>query len=244
MLMLIINADDLGMDRLTTDRILDCFRHKRISNTTAMMFMGDSERSAEAAMSCHLPVGLHLNFTKPFDARYVTSTLRDYHNTLVKYFTGVKHARIIYNPFIRRHVDYCFKAQFEEFERLYGKPPTHIDGHHHVHLTANLMFSYLIPSATKIRRNVSFSKKKSFFSNWWRSLIDKIIKKRFQTTDLFLGLYSYVDAIDILSMIEKTNDCSVEFMVHPGLLPEYDFLISDRFAEIIQGAKMSSYDAL
>ena len=35
--------------------------------------------------------------------------------------------------------EYVVQAQLEEFERLYGKPPARIDGHHHMHLCANVL---------------------------------------------------------------------------------------------------------
>jgi len=243
--MLIINADDWGMDTATTDRILNCFRNGRITSATAMMFMVDSERSAELALLHRLPIGFHLNFTQPFSHHCVPSKLKNYHNTLVKYFTKIRYARIIYNPLIWRQIDYCFKAQYAEFERLYENSPTHIDGHHHIHLCANLMFSTIIPRGMKIRRNVPFSKKEKNFVNWWwRSLIDKIIRDRFITTDFFLGLYGNVSESDVLAKLNMVNNYNVEFMVHPGLPEEYNLILSDRYARIIQGVAKGSYEVI
>jgi len=242
---LIINADDLGIDTATTDRILNCFRDGRITSSTTMMHMEDSERSAELARASNLPIGLHLNFTKPLSTHYIKSTLKTRHDTLVRYFTRVRFARIIYNPLIQRQVEYCFKAQYAEFERLYGKSPTHIDGHHHIHLCANLMFSTIIPRGMKIRRNVPFSKKERNFVNWaWRSLIDSIIQHKFVTTDFFLGLYSNVCEIDILAKVSLARNYNVEFMVHPGMPEEYNFIMSDRYAHIIQNVPKGSYESL
>jgi len=44
---LIINADDWGCDRGATDRTLDCIMRGTVSSVSAMVFMADSERSAE-----------------------------------------------------------------------------------------------------------------------------------------------------------------------------------------------------
>ncbi|MBW1938539.1 MAG: ChbG/HpnK family deacetylase [Deltaproteobacteria bacterium] len=243
--MLIINADDWGMDTATTDRILSCFKNGKITSTTAMMFMEDSERSSELARLNNLPIGLHLNFTKPFTTKYITSRLKDYHNTLVAYFTKSKYARIIYNPKIQCQVEYCFKAQLAEFERLYGKFPTHIDGHHHIHLCSNLIFSKIIPSGMKIRKNFSFSKKeKNFINRAYRASIDLIIKHRFLSTDFFYSLNSHVNESDILKKLNRARDSYVELMVHPVMPEEYNFIMSARYARIIHSVVKGSYETL
>ena len=66
--MLIINADDWGRSVAETDAALKCFRERRITSVSAMVFMGDSERAAELAKENKLDVGLHLNFTDRFTA--------------------------------------------------------------------------------------------------------------------------------------------------------------------------------
>lgn len=243
--MLIINADDWGKDRKTTDNISICFKNDRITSATAMMFMDDSKRSAELAQAQNLPVGLHLNFTKSFFARNVTSDLKSRHNRLVKYFTRSKYARIIYNPLIQRQVEYCFKAQLEEFQRLYDKNPTHIDGHHHIHLCSNLIFSSIIPRGAKMRRNFSFSKReKSMVNRAYRGLIDRIIKIRFITTDFFYALNSRCNESDIIEKLSRIHDYNVEFMVHPGIHEEYTFIMSDEYEKIIKGIAKGSYESL
>jgi len=245
--LLIINADDLGMDAVTTDRILNCFINGRITSSTAMMFMEDTERSSELARLNNLPIGLHLNFTKPFTTKYINSRLKDYHNTLVAYFTKSKYSRIIYNPKIQYQVEYCFKSQLTEFERLYGKSPTHIDGHHHIHLCSNLIFSKIIPSGIKIRKNFSFSKKeRNFINRGYRGLIDRIIKTRFLSTDFFYALNSHVNEPDILEKLSRASNSCVEFMVHPGTYEEYTFIMDmgNMYERIIQGVDRGSYESL
>ena len=64
--MLIINADDWGLYPFATDRILSCRENKWVASTSAMMFVADSERSAERRLNGGLEIGLHLNFTDRF----------------------------------------------------------------------------------------------------------------------------------------------------------------------------------
>jgi len=243
--MLIINADDWGKDEKTTDNICICYKNARISSTTAMMFMEDSERAAKLALENNFDVGLHLNFTELFTSKDVDNKLLEYQRILINFFTSCKYARILYNPIIKKQLEYSFRAQYDEFLKLYAKPPTHIDGHHHIHLCSNLMFAAIIPSGTKIRRNFSFSKgEKGIVTRTYRGLIDRIIESRFLSTDFFYKLDRHVKKSEILEKLSHASDSCVEFMVHPGLPEEYAFIMSDKYKEIIQNAAMGSYEAL
>src|SRR5579863_5715924 len=61
--LLIINADDWGVNREATDRTLDCVLRKTVSSASAMVFMEDSERAAQLALEAGVDTGLHLNLT-------------------------------------------------------------------------------------------------------------------------------------------------------------------------------------
>src|SRR5579863_9771612 len=56
---LIVNADDWGWDRETTDRTLNCFLEGSLSSVSAMVFMQDSERAARLARQHGIDAGLH-----------------------------------------------------------------------------------------------------------------------------------------------------------------------------------------
>lgn len=45
--MLIINAEDFGMNRLATDRMLYCYKKGTVLSTSVMVFMEDSQRAAD-----------------------------------------------------------------------------------------------------------------------------------------------------------------------------------------------------
>ena len=61
--LLILNGDDWGANRESTDRILDCHRARRLTSTSAMVYMADSSRAAGLSREHSVPVGLHLNLT-------------------------------------------------------------------------------------------------------------------------------------------------------------------------------------
>jgi hypothetical protein len=64
--------------------------------------------------------------------------------------------QLLYNPFLRETFASSYRAQVEEFMRLFEKLPSHIDGHHHMHLCANLLLSKSIPAGMRLGRNFSF----------------------------------------------------------------------------------------
>jgi predicted glycoside hydrolase/deacetylase ChbG (UPF0249 family) len=163
--MLIITADDYGKTRHATDSILKCFSSKRITSASAMVFMGDSERAASLAFKASLEIGLHLNFTEPFNAYNVTPKLREHQNKVLSYLAKHKLAQVIYNPFLADSFKFLFLAQQEEFVRLYGKFPDHYNGHHHMHLCTNMLASNIIPKGTRIRGTFTFTHgEKNYFN--------------------------------------------------------------------------------
>jgi hypothetical protein len=54
---LIINADDWGRDDRTTNRILECFQRRVLSSASGMVFMEDSERTANITQDQGLDIG-------------------------------------------------------------------------------------------------------------------------------------------------------------------------------------------
>ena len=172
--MLIINADDCGRSVAETDAALRCYQRKRITSVSAMVFMEDSERAAEVAKEQNPNVGLHLNFDERFTGNRVPATLQDYHDETARFLTRNKCSQLLYNPFLRREFAYSYHAQAEEFVRLFGKHPSHIDGHHHMHLCAHVLLGNMIPAGTKLRRNFSsWPLEKSCLNRAYRALVDR-----------------------------------------------------------------------
>src|SRR5678815_3640760 len=118
--MLIVNADDLGRLRTVTDAVAACYAQKRITSTSVMVFMEDSERAAELALSSGMDVGLHINLSERFSGKSVPSRLRDGHDQICRFLTASKYALLLYHPMLAEKFRYAFEAQCAEFQRLYG----------------------------------------------------------------------------------------------------------------------------
>src|SRR5689334_25065042 len=137
--MLIVNADDLGRDQSTTDAILACYQNARITSTSAMVFMEDSERAAHLALRSGIDVGLHINLSERFTAADISSELRSSHDRICRVLRASKYALLFYRPWLCRHFRLVYEAQHREFFRLYGRAPSHFDGHQHMHLASNIL---------------------------------------------------------------------------------------------------------
>jgi len=228
--MLIINADDYGRSIAETDAALMCYQSARLTSASAMMFMGDSERAAELASQNELEVGLHLNFTERFAGKNVPAKLTDYQDRLARYLKRNKYSQLFYNPLLCAGFSYSYRAQAEEFERLFGKKPSHIDGHHHMHLCANMLLSNLIPPGMKIRRNFSFfSGEKNWLNRAYRSLVDRWLASRYQLTDYFFDLTQCIQSRKLNRVKTLARSSNVELMTHPIVSTETKYLLSDEF---------------
>src|SRR5262249_51324289 len=136
---LIINADDWGLDRETTDRIQECAAKRVISLASGMVFMADSERAAALAREQSIDIGLHLNLTQGFSGQNVSAQLREHHGRVAGFLLRHRLAQIVYHPGLAGSFKYVVNAQLDEFHRIYGEAPRRIDGHHHMHLCANVL---------------------------------------------------------------------------------------------------------
>ena len=140
-----------------------------------MVFMGDSKRAAKLAKDHQLDdVGLHLNFSEEFMDASCPEALKEHHRRIVRFLRRNKYAQLLYNPLLRKAFACSYRAQMEEFARLFEKLPSHVDGHHHMHLCANLLLSRPMPAGTRVRRNFSFwPGEKSPLNRAYRALVDR-----------------------------------------------------------------------
>jgi chitin disaccharide deacetylase len=243
--MLIINADDWGRNKTTTDNSLVCFKNGRITSVSAMVFMEDSQRSAELALEHGLDAGLHLNFTSKFDQNITSSKLLECQQRITAFLQKNKYCFLFYNPILRGEFHYIFSAQYEEYIRLYHKKPTHIDGHHHMHLCTNVLLQRLIPSGSKVRRNFSFTLgEKRMINRLYRSFVDRWLQRRYQCTDFFFSIEPMHKSDRLRGIVELSLVHNVELMVHPEKQDEYRYLLSTEYMEIIRNKKIGSFRTL
>jgi chitin disaccharide deacetylase len=240
--MLIINADDWGRSAAETDVALSCYRESRITSVSAMVFMKDSSRAAELANENQLNVGLHLNFSETFTDSRCPAKLKDCHGRIVRFLTRNKYSQLLYNPFLRQDFSYSYAAQAEEFERLFGKSPSHVDGHHHMHLCGNILLSGIIPAGTRMRRNFSFwPGEKNRLNRTYRAFVDRWLSRRYKLADYFFDLSQSIREKKLDRVIDLARSNKVELMTHPIVQTESEYLTSDEFELMLQRVEVGGY---
>jgi predicted glycoside hydrolase/deacetylase ChbG (UPF0249 family) len=219
---LIVNADDWGRDRQTTDRTRECIDCRSVSSVSAMVFMEDSERAAGMAREKGIDAGLHLNLTAPFSGKNLSTELVRHHTKVISYLRKHRLARTIFHPGLARSFEYVVAAQIEEYSRLYGTGPGRLDGHHHMHLCANVLYGKLMPAGTQVRRNFSFqSGEKGYWNRMYRRMQDRALAKRHRLTDYFFTIEPCDDADRLRTIFSLAAQFVVEVETHPVVAAEY-----------------------
>jgi predicted glycoside hydrolase/deacetylase ChbG (UPF0249 family) len=240
--MIIVNADDWGRSIADTKAALACYERGSITSVSAMVFMADSERAAGIALERNIPTGLHTNFNEMFSGPVVESRLRSDHQRVGRFLSRSRFSQLFYNPFLRKAFQRVFLAQYDEFLRLYGKPPTHFDGHRHMHLCVNMLVAAPIPRGQKVRRSFSFERgEKSFGNRMYRALIDRWLLSRYRATDYFFSLFEQLTEKRFARVCSLALKANVEVMTHPVVQAEQDFLKSERYTDALRGVPRGSY---
>jgi chitin disaccharide deacetylase len=245
--LLIVNADDWGYDEPTTRAIADCHRAGGLTSTTAMVFMEGSRAAAERARDLpQLGIGLHLNLIEEYSDSATPAPVRERQRRLIEYFRRRRLRRWLYDPWVRREVDRIVADQFEGFVELYGRAPTHLDGHHHCHLAANVLLSPSVPRGTKIRNALSDGRSGALVDGL-RQVRERALYRRFRSTNYFFSVVTAWPGLrgqppdDQLGLSRRA---SVEIMVHPAFPEEYDPLRSPEWTTALRALPTGTFEDL
>jgi hypothetical protein len=190
-----------------------------------MVFMEHSQRAAAIAREHGIDAGLHLNFTTPFTGPEIPAGLLEHQNRLSNFLRRSRFAQVIYHPGLARSFQYVVNTQRDEFGRLYGFLPKRYDGHHHMHLCANVLLGGLLPPETVVRRNFSFLPgEKSFTNRAYRKVVDRILVRRHRLTDFFFSLQPLASPSRLRRIFDLSHRSIVEVETHPYEAAEYSFL--------------------
>jgi YdjC-like protein len=223
--LLILNADDWGRDRNTTDKTLDCMLRGALSSVSAMVFMEDSERAAALGRDRGIDAGLHLNFTTPFSAANCPARLVECQHKVAAYLLRTPLARGIFHPLLTRSFEYLVTAQREEFCRLYGAEPKRFDGHHHMHLSANVLLGGLLPAGTLVRQHFSYeSGEKVLRNSVFRQVTRVVLARRHRVVDFLFSLPPLEPPDRLRRIFSLARQFAVEVETHPFNPKEHLFL--------------------
>ena len=238
---LIMNADDWGRTCNTTDRTLECIRSKSVSSVSAMVFMEDSERAATIAREHAIEAGLHLNFTTPFSAGSCPPRLKECQQKIARNLLRHRLAQVMFHPGLIHAFEFVVAAQIEEFCRLYGAEPSRLDGHHHMHLCANVLFQGLLPANTVVRRNFSFdAAEKTYLNRLYRRMVDRMLARRHRLVDYFFSLAPLKPEDRLQRIFYLSREHVVEVEAHPVNQDEYHFLAEGGISRLAGDIRIAS----
>jgi len=122
---LIVNADDFGLTPGVSAGILDAHRHGIVTSTTVLVTADIDREQLARARDSGIGMGIHVNLTlgKPLTP---ARSLVDGNGRFIR------DARRVAAQADSKDVEAEVTAQVERFEQLVGRPPTHLDSHHHV----------------------------------------------------------------------------------------------------------------
>jgi chitin disaccharide deacetylase len=126
---LIICADDFALNESTSRAILLLARDRKISATSAMTLSVHWPTQAGNLLDFKgvIDVGLHFDMTSEF------AKSAGYGESLASVL--LRSATIGYKP---QSIADIFESQLDSFEKHWGAPPDHIDGHQHIHQFAGI----------------------------------------------------------------------------------------------------------
>lgn len=243
--MLIINADDLGRDRIATDACLECHRLGAVTSASLMVFMADSARAAALARAAGLETGLHLNFTQPFDGPDAPAEAARSQVRIVRYLRLGKWPQVVYNPLLRSAFAGSFHAQVAEFRRLMGAEPAHFNGHNHMHLSMNMIVASLIPAGSRVRRTFTFRRgEKDALNRFYRARLDAWLLRRHISTEAFYSLDPVSDAGRRERIIGSAVRTDVELMAHPWMEDQFELLRGRPFLDLVASVPKGGFTDL
>jgi predicted glycoside hydrolase/deacetylase ChbG (UPF0249 family) len=206
-----------------------------------MVFMEDSERAAELALERGVDAGLHLNFTTDFSAPGCPRGLAERQQRIARYLLRRRLHQVVFHPGLAGCFAYVVAAQTEEFRRLYGHEPKRVDGHHHMHLCANVMLQGLLPEGIVVRRNFSFQAgEKGLVNRFYRKAVDSGLGRRHFLVDYLFSLEPLEDLQRRQRILGLAMRSVVELETHPVNNKEYQFLTSDTLQGSVEGVRIES----
>jgi predicted glycoside hydrolase/deacetylase ChbG (UPF0249 family) len=204
---LIVNADDFGLTAGVSRGILRAHRDGLVTSTTVLASLAPQpELDAAAASERRLGLGLHFNLTwgRPVSPADAVSSLVDAEGSFGRDLAALgDRAR---PDDVRREAD----AQIEAFRRRFGRMPTHLDSHHHVHRLPRVMdavVDVVLAARLPLRsQDVGFR--------------EGLRRRDVATTDHFVGdaqVEAYWTSERLLDHLATLPLGLTELMCHPGV---------------------------
>jgi predicted glycoside hydrolase/deacetylase ChbG (UPF0249 family) len=219
---ILINADDLGINREVSTRIFSLMARQAL-RSASLLANGEATEwaAAETPRYPRCSFGVHLNLTEfsPLTAGQGLEPILDAHNRFEGNGRSIRHACITASLCEAIYREWC--AQVERL-LLLGVKISHLDSHHHTHTIPGLFWMLKRVQAqykirkVRITRNIYFGRavsplllaKKAAW-NW--------ATRHYYATKTTRGFTSFKEFHQLLRSGHPLRQGTVELMVHPGM---------------------------
>jgi len=199
---LIVNADDFGLTRGVSDGILSAHRHGLVTSTTVLVNRAIPGDQLGRLRDSGMGVGLHVNLTLGEPLTRGRSLV----DAAGRFVRDGQHAAARAKA---SEVSAEIAAQLERFERLFRRPPSHLDSHHHIGQLPPVRDAF-VQVAIEARLPVRSQDERARIGARSAGL---------RTPDHFFGESgpeAYWSLDRALAMLRRLPDGCSEFMAHPG----------------------------
>ncbi|WP_165465561.1 chitin disaccharide deacetylase [Enterobacter cloacae] len=204
--LLIVNADDFGLSKGQNYGIIEACRRGVVTSTTALINGEAVEHAAQLSRELpELGVGMHFVLTLGLPLSPMPGLTRE--GQLGKWIWEMAEQDALPLDEIARELD----CQFNRFVDVFGREPTHIDSHHHVH-----MIPQIFPLVAKfaLRKGVAMRVDREV-----RGLPDVAVTSTEGFSSAFYG--DEINEALFLKVLDDSNakgERSLEVMAHPAFV--------------------------
>ncbi|CAI0967517.1 MULTISPECIES: chitin disaccharide deacetylase [Serratia] len=208
--LLIVNADDFGLSKGQNYGVIEAFHYGVVSSTTAMVNSAHIQHAANLSQRYPgLQIGLHFVLTHGYPLTAMPSLVNERGELGKWLWEKAESAQLDLNEIHDELI-----SQYDKFIAVFGKAPTHIDSHHHVHMLPQI---YSLVEA--------FAQSKSIPLRIGRQDVERQdIPLRYDHSTEWFDAGFYGEEISealFLQVLERTDQRgakSVEMMCHPAFL--------------------------
>jgi chitin disaccharide deacetylase len=206
---LIVNADDFGLTAGVSQGILRAHLEGLVTSTTVLASLPSHPELDDRAAASGLGLGLHFNLTwgRPVSPPETVPSLVDAEGRFGRDLAALQERARPED--VQREGD----AQIEAFARRFGRLPTHLDSHHHVHRVPGVMDAVV---DVALAARLPLRSQDAGFR-------DGLRRHGIVTTDHFVGdarIEPYWTTERLLDQLATLPLGVTELMCHPGVFDE------------------------
>jgi len=183
---LIVNAYDFGYTSGVNDGIIKAHSEGIVTSTSLMVYGKAAKTASKLSKFPKLSVGLHFQITSK------------------KLESDICNGRSLSLQTTEK-INKEFIKQLKDFKKITGKNPTHLDSHHHIHMSPNVKSIF-----------EKYSKKYGIPVRGFYGV--KMIKDFFGWNSLRIRDLNRISVNNLLNILSRLEDGVGELMCHPGLL--------------------------